>query len=107
MLKLAQIQPGQLADLLQPVHQRVAVYKQLREVSETLRLFSKEALNGHQCLAIQAIKAALLEHLLQEHLAQRGGQLVDQPSDAEILIEMTFLSVSNTFPTSSAICASL
>ena len=47
-----------------------------------IQVVLKEALDGEQGLLIQALDAALLEHLAQEHLAHGGRQLVDQTSNA-------------------------
>ena len=46
----------------------------------------KELVDGEQRLLIQRIDGVLLEHLLQKHLAQGGGQLIDQAADAQILV---------------------
>ena len=35
---------------------------------------------------IQAFDGAFFKHLFEEHLAQGGGQLVDQPGDAQVVI---------------------
>ena len=46
----------------------------------------EEALDGEQGLGVQALNAALLEHFPQEHLAQGGGQLVDQTGNAQVIV---------------------
>ena len=51
-----------------------------------IQVVLEEALDGEQGLLIQAFNAALLEHLAQEHLAHGGGQLVDQTSNAQIIV---------------------
>ena len=43
-------------------------------------------MDGEQGLLVQGVNGVLLEDLLEEHLAQGGGQLVDQPADAQVLI---------------------
>ena len=86
MLKLSQIQAGQLADLLQTVDQGISVHKQLAGGLGNIEVVLKEALNGHQRLAVKRLEASLLENFLQEHLAKRGRQLIDQTADAEVLI---------------------
>ena len=43
-------------------------------------------MNRKKCLLVQGVNGVLLEDLLEEHLAERGGKLVDQPPDAQILI---------------------
>ena len=51
-----------------------------------VQIVLKELIDGEQRLLIQGVDGILLENLLQEHLAQGGGQLIDQPADAQILI---------------------
>ena len=46
----------------------------------------KELVDGEQGLLVQGVDGVLLKHLLKEHLAQGGGQLVDQPADTQILV---------------------
>ena len=43
-------------------------------------------MDGEQRLLVQGVDGVLLEDFLQEHLAQRGGQLIDQPADAQVLV---------------------
>ena len=43
-------------------------------------------MDGEERLLVQCVDGVLFEHLLEEHLAQGGGQLIDQPADAQILI---------------------
>ena len=42
----------------------------------------KELVDGQQGLLVQGVDGALFKDLLEEHLAQNGGQLIDQPADA-------------------------
>ena len=51
-----------------------------------IQVVLEEALDGEQGLLIQALDAALLEHLTQEHLAHGGGQLIDQACNAQIIV---------------------
>jgi hypothetical protein len=68
----------------------------LRDVSETLRLFSKKRWMVKERLLIERIYGALLENFLEEHLAQRRGQLIDEPRDAEIVVaDDVLLGVEN------------
>ena len=46
----------------------------------------KELVDGEERLLVQCVDGVLFEHLLEEHLAQGGGQLINQPADAQILI---------------------
>ena len=39
----------------------------------------KELVDGEQSLLVQSIDGVLLKDLLEEHLAQDGRQLIDQP----------------------------
>ena len=43
-------------------------------------------MDGEQGLLVQGIDGVLLEYLLQEHLAQRRGELVDQTANAQVLV---------------------
>ncbi len=43
-------------------------------------------MNGKEGFLIQTVNGAPLEHLFQEHIAQGGGQLVDQPGNTQILV---------------------
>ena len=86
MLKLAQVKARQLADLFKTVYKRVTVYKELTGGFGNVKIVFKEALNGHQRFAVKRLEALLLEYLLQEHLAKRGGQLIDQTADTKILV---------------------
>ena len=80
------IQTGQFFDLFQTIHQRVAVDKQAAAGLRHIQVVLKEELDGDQGLLIQALDAALLEHRAQEHLADSGGQLVDQAGNAKVVV---------------------
>ena len=86
VLKLPQVQAGNLLDLLQAVHQGVPVDEQLPGGLGDVQVVLEEPLDGEQGLMVQGVDGALLEHLFQEHLAQGGGQLVNQPGDAQVVI---------------------
>ena len=86
MVKLPQIQTGQLLDLLQPVHQGVAVDEQLTGSFGNVQVVLEELIDGEQSFLIQGIDGVLFEHLGQEDLTQGGGQLIDQTADTQILI---------------------
>ena len=60
--------------------------KQLAGRFRHVQVVLKELVDGKQGFLIQCVDGVLLEHLLQKHLAQRGGQLVDQAADAQVLI---------------------
>ena len=63
MVKLPQIQAGELLDLFQAVHQGVTVDKQLAGSLRYIQIVLKELIDGKQCLLIQRIDGVLLEHL--------------------------------------------
>ena len=86
MVELAQVQAGELLDLLQAVHQGVAVDEELPGGLGDVQVVLKELVDGEQGLLVQGIDRILLEHLGQEDLAQGGGQLINQASDAQLLI---------------------
>ena len=86
MVKLAQVQTGQLFDLLQAVHQSITVHKQLTGSFRNVQIVLKELINGEEGLLIQRIDGILLEHLRQEDIAQGSGQLIDQTADTQIFI---------------------
>ena len=54
----------------------------LRDVQVVL----KELVNGKQGLLVQGVNGVLLKYLLEEHPAHHRGQLVDQATDAQVLI---------------------
>ena len=60
--------------------------KQLAGRFRHVQVVLKELVDGKQGFLIQCVDGVLLEHLLQKHLAQRGGQLVDQAADTQILV---------------------
>ena len=76
MVKLPQVQTGQLLDLLKTVDQGVAVYEQLPGSFGNIQVVLKELVDGEQRLMIQAVDGILLEHLGQEDLTQGGRQLI-------------------------------
>ena len=86
MVKFAQIQTGELLDLLQAVHQGIAVYEQLTGSFGNVQIVFKEFIDGEQRLLIQRINGVLLEHFAEENLAEGGGQLINQTADTQIFI---------------------
>ena len=86
VVELPQIQTRQLLDLLQPIHQRVPVDEQLPRRLRHVQVVLEELVDGEQRLLIQRVDGVLLENLLQEHLAQGGGQLIDQPANTQIFV---------------------
>ena len=56
IVELPQIQPRQLLDLLQPVHQRVAVDKQLAGGLGDVEVVLEEFVDCRQCFLIQSLK---------------------------------------------------
>ena len=61
---LAEIQTGELADLLKTVDERISVDKELSRGLGDVEVVLKEALDSHKGLAVEALKASLLEYLL-------------------------------------------
>ena len=82
MVKFPQIQASQLLDLLQAVHQGIAVYEELSGGFGHIQIVLKELIDGEQGFLIQAVNGVLLEYLAEEDLTQGSGQLVDQPANA-------------------------
>ncbi len=86
MVEFPQVQPGQLANLFQPIHQGVSVHEQLPGGFGHVQVVLEEALNGHEGFSVQRVQAAILEDLLQEHFAQGGRQLINQTADAQVFV---------------------
>ena len=86
VVKLPQIQPGELLDLFQPVDQCIAVDEELPGSLGDVQVVLKELVDGEERLLIQRVDGVLLENLLEEHLAQSRGQLIDQTADAQVLV---------------------
>ena len=86
VVKLAQVQAGDLFYLLKPVHQGVAVDVQLAACLRYVQVVLKELVYRLQRVRIQGLDGVLLEDLGEEHLAQGGRQLVDDAANAEILV---------------------
>ena len=86
MLELTDIKTCDLLDLFKSVYKSVSVNEKLPACFGNVEVVFKEALNGEQGLLVEALNGAALEHFLEEHLAQGGGQLIDQAGDAEVVI---------------------
>ena len=84
MVKLTQIQAGELLDFLQAVDQGVTVNEQFPGSLGHVQIVLKELIDGEQGLLIQRIDGVLLEDLGQEDLTQGGGQLIDQAADTQV-----------------------
>ena len=65
VVELPQVQAGELFDLFQPVDQGVAVDEQAAAGLGHVQVVLEKALDGEQGLLVQALDAALLEHLLR------------------------------------------
>ena len=65
VVKLPQIETRQLLDLLQAIHQGIAVNKQLTAGLGNIQVVLKELLNGEKGLVIQAFDGAFLKDLPQ------------------------------------------
>ena len=82
IVKIADIQTGLLLQLLDPVNQRVAVNEKLSGRLGYVQIVLKEAVDGRKRLCIQIIRYILTEHFVNKYIAQVGGKLIDQPSNA-------------------------
>ena len=51
-----------------------------------IEIVLKELIDGKQSLLIQSINGILFKYLLEKHLTHRGGQLVNEPSNPQVLI---------------------
>ena len=60
--------------------------KQLPGSLGHVQVVLEELVDGEQRLLIQSVDGVLFENLLQEHLAQGSGQLIDQAADTQVLI---------------------
>ena len=60
--------------------------KQLAGGFGNIQIVLEEFIDGEQGLLVQCINGVLLKDLLQEHLAQGGGQLIDQAADTQIFV---------------------
>ena len=70
VVEFAQVEPGQLLDLVQAVNQRVAVYEQLSGGLGHVQAVLEELLDSEQGLVIKGLNGVLLENFLEEGLAQ-------------------------------------
>ena len=70
VVELAQIQAGELLDLLQAIHQGIAVDEQLPGSLGNVQIILKEFIDCCQCLFIKIIRIASFEDLFDEHLAK-------------------------------------
>ena len=61
------------------------MYKQLSGGFGNVQVVLKELLDGEESFLIQTFDRALYKYLAQEHVAQRGGQLVDKSCDAKVV----------------------
>ena len=86
VIKFPQIQPGELLDLLQAVDQRVAVHIQLARGLGDVEVILKKLVDRLKRILIERLDRVLLEDLVEEHLAQRGRELIDDAAQAEVLI---------------------
>ena len=58
-----------------------------------VQIVFKELVDNVQRLLVQGVDGVLLKDLGEEHFAQRRGQLIDQPGNAEILVVDDFFLV--------------
>ena len=91
MLKLTKIETCDLSDLLKSVYECISMYEELSRRLGDVEVVLKEALNCHESLAVERLKATLLEYLLQEHLAKSCGKLIDKSADTEVLVAYDIL----------------
>ena len=86
MVKLSEVKSRQLFDFFKSVHKSISVYEQFSRSLGHVQVVLEELLYSEQCLVIERIYRALLEYFLQESLAQGSRQMIDQPSDTQIII---------------------
>ena len=86
VVEFAQVEPGQLLDLVQAVNQRVAVYEQLSGGLGHVQAVLEELLDSEQGLVIEGLNGVLLENFLEEGLAQSGREVVDKSCDTEVVV---------------------
>ena len=86
MVKFAQIETGELADLFKTVYERIPVYEELPGGLGDVQIVFEEALDGHERFAVEGIQTAVFEDFLEEHFAQRGRKLIDQSADTEVFV---------------------
>ena len=70
IIKAAQVQSGALLDLLNTIHQCIAVYEQLSGSLRHIQIVLKELVQCIQCLFVQIVRYIVTEDLFDEDLAQ-------------------------------------
>ena len=86
IIKDTNVQTTALLQLFNTVYQCISMYKQLSGSLGNIQIVFKEPLDGKQCFMIQGFDATPLEHLVQECFAQSGGQMINQTSNAQIVV---------------------
>ena len=86
VVEFPQVEAGELLYLLKSVDKSVSVDKELPRGLGDVEVILKETLDGEKSLVVKALDGASLEHLSEEHIAQSGGQLIDEACNAEIVI---------------------
>ena len=72
VVKFPQVQPGELLDLLQAVHQGIAVDEELTGGFGNIQVVLKELVDGEQSFLIQGVNGVALEDLGKEYLTQKN-----------------------------------
>ena len=62
------------------------MYEELSRSLRHVEVVLEEALDRHERLVIEAFERTVFEYFLEEHLAERGGKLIDKTSYAEVLV---------------------
>ena len=86
VVEFPQVEAGELLYLLKSVDKSVSVDKELPRGLGDVEVILKETLDGEKSLVVKALDGSSLEHLSEEHIAQSGGQLIDEACNAEIVI---------------------
>ena len=60
--------------------------KEFAACFRNIKVVFKETLDRKQRFMIQRFNRATLEHFFKEHIAQSGGQLIDQAGNSQIII---------------------
>ena len=83
IVKLPEIQTGELLDLLETVDERISVDEQLSRRFGEDEVVLEELVDRKERLLVERVDGVLLEDLLQEHFAQCRRQLINEAADAE------------------------
>ena len=86
VVELAQVETGELLDLVKTIYQSVTVYEQLSGGLGYIQVVLKELLDGEECLVVEGLDAALLEYFFEEGVAESCGEMIDKSCDTEVIV---------------------